>query len=973
MKKTEITALFLTLCSLLTSYVFTTAGPAMIQTNDLINFNWAEGSPGKAVPADNFSVRWTGSVRLPKDGVFTFYTVSDDGIRLWVDDQLIIDNWTDHGETENQGQIELWGGRPHFVRLEYYEKTGAAVAKLLWAGPGLEKQVIPTQFLFPDLWTDSTKGIGLKGVYYAGAELGGTAEDKLPPGTAEGWKRMAKLGRGFVVWESSRTGNWRIWHRALDGSDLRQLSPDEKDRDHLAPHIGPDGTRVVFVSVPHSLMINWREDAPDAIPMYLINSDGSGLKQISPNARTYGGDRAAVWLDKDNLIYLPAGKGPTKLNLQTGKEERLPPNGLWLPNRTMTCATTGSPTFSPYDASSGKITEQAAFGGCEPYFTADGVWGFWMGGGGGPINRIRLGTRQVSPIINLHDTRMPADRSYLYFPMFSPCQRLFAFAASSDQHDHATSDYDIFVAPAKPDTLELTANPVRYTFNKATDRYPDVFLADFELGTRDGEAPFEVEFASVKNPGNWTWSFGDGSLAGGGSKHTFTRPGEYDVRACQGANMLRGRIRVRAAQPPSVQAVFLQGDRDVVVEFDEPIDVAQLRVEVPKGIQVAAHRAERQRLILTLASELKQQATIGLAQIRDLAQQPNTLAGTNVVVHPLEWPTDRNALVFAWRTAAHAVSAVDPATGKPAIIQLTRRNAARLDHNSAVVLDGGSCVATNADLPLLEACRSSGALTIEATLRPSNITQVGPARIVSFSSDPSSRNFTLGQHQGQLVLRLRTPQTGPNGTNPEIELCPVQANGAQHVIVTYSNGCLCCYVDGAKVLESSKVQGDFSNWTPHHLVFGDEWSGERNWSGTLEGMAVFSRALNGDEAKREYEAYQRIRARRPAVPRIALDAELVKLSKVPTLKDILPYREALLVGEYRVKQAVKGKLEAKTVRVAHWALLDGATQTPATRKPGWVGRLNLETFETNPQLKSLFLSDTLEDNFQAVLYYDPAI
>ena len=105
---------------------------------------------------------------------------------------------------------------------------------------------------------------------------------------------------------------------------------------------------------------------------------------------------------------------------------------------------------------------------------------------------------------------------------------------------------------------------------------------------------------------------------------------------------------------------------------------------------------------------------------------------------------------------------------------------------------------------------------------------------------------------------------------------------------------------------SSAVQGDFSNWTPHHLVLGDEWNGERNWSGTLEGVAVFSRALNADEVKREHEAYQRIRARRPAVPHLVIDAELVKLSKVPTLKEIAPYREALVVGEYRVKQVVEG-------------------------------------------------------------------
>ena len=134
-----------------------------------------------------------------------------------------------------------------------------------------------------------------------------------------------------------------------------------------------------------------------------------------------------------------------------------------------------------------------------------------------------------------------------------------------------------------------------------------------------------------------------------------------------------------------------------------------------------------------------------------------------------------------------------------------------------------------------------------------------------------------------------------------------------------------------------------------------------------------ARETEDDEVKREHEAYQRIRAQRPAISPVAVEVELVKLSKVPTLKEILPYREALLVGEYRVKQVVKGKLDAKTVRVAHWALLDGTARTPTTRKPGWSGELELESFEVNPQLKSLFLSDTLEDNFDAVLYYDPAI
>ncbi len=241
-----------------------------------------------------------------------------------MDDQLLIDNWTEHGEMENQGQIELWGGRPHTVRLEYYESTGSAVAKFLWSGPGLEKQVIPTQYLFPDLWPESTQGTGLKGVYYTDTKLGGGAEGTLPPGTTAAWGKMAKLGRGFVIWESNRTGSWRIWYRALDGSGLRQVSPEESNRDHFAPHLSPDGTRFVYLSYPKGKdgYQDFTEDASRFVaPLYVINVDGSGRRQVASNGRCYGEDRAAVWLNNEEVIYLAAGRGPTRLNLRSGVEK----------------------------------------------------------------------------------------------------------------------------------------------------------------------------------------------------------------------------------------------------------------------------------------------------------------------------------------------------------------------------------------------------------------------------------------------------------------------------------------------------------------------------------------------------------------------------------------------------------------------------------------------------------------------------
>jgi predicted phage baseplate assembly protein len=113
-----------------------------------LNFDWGSGSPDPAIPPDAFSARWTGLVKPPATGAFTFYTRSDDGVRLWVDDQLIIDHWTDHGETEDNGTIQLEGGRLYSIRLEYYERAGSAVIKLFWSGPSQPKEIIPSNRLY---------------------------------------------------------------------------------------------------------------------------------------------------------------------------------------------------------------------------------------------------------------------------------------------------------------------------------------------------------------------------------------------------------------------------------------------------------------------------------------------------------------------------------------------------------------------------------------------------------------------------------------------------------------------------------------------------------------------------------------------------------------------------------------------------------------------------------------------------------
>ncbi len=121
----------------------------LTRTDATVDFQWGSAVPASGVPADNFSVRWTGQISPRYSGSTTFYTVSDDGVRLWVNGQLLINNWTNHGPTENSGSITLSAGQKYDLKLEYYEAAGGATARLLWSSSCEAKAVVPQAQLFP--------------------------------------------------------------------------------------------------------------------------------------------------------------------------------------------------------------------------------------------------------------------------------------------------------------------------------------------------------------------------------------------------------------------------------------------------------------------------------------------------------------------------------------------------------------------------------------------------------------------------------------------------------------------------------------------------------------------------------------------------------------------------------------------------------------------------------------------------------
>jgi len=120
---------------------------AFTRTEDVVNFNWGNGSPDPTLLPGNFSARWTGRVRANQTGVHLFQTLSDDGVRLWVNNQLLINNWTVHPLTENSGAIPLTAGQSYDLTMEYFNIPPASTAVLSWTPPGGVKQVIPAASL----------------------------------------------------------------------------------------------------------------------------------------------------------------------------------------------------------------------------------------------------------------------------------------------------------------------------------------------------------------------------------------------------------------------------------------------------------------------------------------------------------------------------------------------------------------------------------------------------------------------------------------------------------------------------------------------------------------------------------------------------------------------------------------------------------------------------------------------------------
>ena len=133
---------------LMAAYFDLTSSNVVQRVDPGVNFNWGVGAPASGISTDAFSVRWEGLVEAQYSEVYAFHLVNDDGARLWINGEKIIDAWSDRAATRTSGRIILMAGHRYAIKMEFYERAGQAVASLQWSSPSTTRQTIPRAQLY---------------------------------------------------------------------------------------------------------------------------------------------------------------------------------------------------------------------------------------------------------------------------------------------------------------------------------------------------------------------------------------------------------------------------------------------------------------------------------------------------------------------------------------------------------------------------------------------------------------------------------------------------------------------------------------------------------------------------------------------------------------------------------------------------------------------------------------------------------
>lgn len=278
--------------------------PALVRADKAIDFDWGSGAPTAGISADNFSARWTRTATFTA-GLYLFRATVDDGIRVYVDGALVIDDWRDGGRRQVTAEHRMTAGS-HTLRVEYYERSGVAVARFGW------EDVTPATS-------------GWKGEYWSNANLSGdpalvrTDKDvafdwgqKGPGGTIPSdnfsarWTRRATFDAGSYRFHILVDDGVRLW---VDDQLILDSWTDHDSAQMTVNYVFTQGTHTLKVEYYERIgnariWVWWEKAAVSAYPEW---------KGEYWNNRTLSGDAVLVRNDRD--INFDWGQGSPSSSL----------------------------------------------------------------------------------------------------------------------------------------------------------------------------------------------------------------------------------------------------------------------------------------------------------------------------------------------------------------------------------------------------------------------------------------------------------------------------------------------------------------------------------------------------------------------------------------------------------------------------------------------------------------------------------
>jgi len=124
-------------------------GSTVRRVDPAIDFGWPDGKPDKSIGPENFSARWEGEVKAPFTSDYTISTVSDDGVRVWIDGKLAIDDFQDHSPKTDSTHMRMEAGRKYAIKIDFFNHGYGSECRLMWSGPCLAVEVVPVEYLYP--------------------------------------------------------------------------------------------------------------------------------------------------------------------------------------------------------------------------------------------------------------------------------------------------------------------------------------------------------------------------------------------------------------------------------------------------------------------------------------------------------------------------------------------------------------------------------------------------------------------------------------------------------------------------------------------------------------------------------------------------------------------------------------------------------------------------------------------------------